>query len=156
MIKKVYIPKPLVRSPAGMARAIKHALDGAAKGAEVDFGVVTQTWDHRPAITTQAPDPATRVVGTDDDVFAMLDRGTRPHSIVARRGKRLAFAGPFQSKTLPRQIASRAGSRGSTMAYPKAVEHPGTVARAWTATIAEKWSAQLPDIMQRAIDSELS
>lgn len=133
-------------------RAIQNALTAAAKGMQVDFGVTTQTWRNRPAFDIKMPAPYERTVSTNDDIYAMLDAGTKAHDIRPRRTRILRFATPFRSKTLPNQIMSRAGSTGSTEVVARTVHHPGTKARRWAKAIQKKWQAQVGSIFQRAID----
>lgn len=154
---KVFVPKGLVADPAKLARAVANGLDAAQAGALEDFRVTTQTWDHQPEFVKQSPDAGTRVVGTDDTIYGFVNDGTRPHVIVGKPGKGLAFgAGGFRAKTRVGAIRSNKGSKGSpTIVRPK-VNHPGTEARKFDEAIAEKWQKQLPIAMQRAIDSEVT
>lgn len=152
---KVFVPKSLVADPQKLARAVANALDGAAKGALVDFKVTTQTWQHQPDFAIDEPSADRRIVGTDDDIYGYVSGGTKPHVIVAH-GKALAFpGGGFRPKTQPRVIGSGAGSRGGAIILRPKVNHPGTKAREFDEAIAEKWRDQLPEVMQRAIDAEL-
>lgn len=152
---KVFVPRDLVADVHTLARAVANGLDGAAKGAEVDFKVTVQTWTHQPDFQVSAPDAASRVVGTDDQIYRYVNDGTKPHLIVAH-GTALAFGGSgFRPKSRPGSIRSNAGSTGRGTIFRKRVHHPGSVARKFDDAIAEKWQAQLPVIMQRAIDSEV-
>lgn len=152
---KVLIPKSLVADPQKLARAVANALDGAAKGAQVDFKVTTATWQHQPAFDIDEPSADRRIVGTDDKIYEYVTKGTKPHVIVAH-GKALAFpGGGFRPKTRPRYIGSNKGSKGGAVIFRPVVHHPGTEAREFDETIAEKWRKELPKTMQRSIDSEL-
>lgn len=152
---KVFVPKSLVADPAKLARAVTNALDGAAKGALIDFKATTATWDHQPDFATDAPSADRRVVGTDDEIYGYVTGGTRPHVIVAH-GKALAFpGGGFRPKSRPRVIGSNKGSKGGAAIFRPRVNHPGTTAREFEEAIAEKWRKELPVTMQRAIDSEV-
>lgn len=156
---RVILPKKLSADPQRMARVITNTLNSVALDMQTDFNVTTQTWDDKPTFAIESPTPYTRTVGTDDSVYAMLNEGTPPHDIFPRRKTALAFRGPFQSKTLPRQIMSRSGGAGASetvLPRGRGVRHPGTEARAWDATIAKKWDRQVGAIFQRAIDSEVS
>jgi hypothetical protein len=153
---KAVIPRDLGLDPRRLQRAITNGLDASAKAAKVDFGVTTQTWAKKPDFEISEPDPYSRVIGTDDEIYGYVNDGTKPHLIVARNGKALAFGVPSGAKTTPRVIGSSAGRKGSTMIRRKAVQHPGTDAREFDQAIAEKWENQLPTTMQRAIDSEIT
>lgn len=151
---KVIIPKALATDPAKMKRAIKNGLDAAAKGAEIDFKVTTQTWNHQPGFSTDASADDRRIVGTDDEIYGYVNAGTRPHVITAH-GKALAFQGGYRAKTRPRSISSGGGGASGPTVYRHQVQHPGTKAREFDKAIAEKWQQQLGDVLQRSIDSEL-
>lgn len=152
---KVFVPKSLVADPHKLARAVANGLDGAAKGALVDFKVTTATWSHKPDFDVSEPSADRRVVGTDDEIYDYVTEGTKPHVIVAH-GKALAFpGGGFRPKTRVRYIGSNKGSKGKGVVFRPRVNHPGTTAREFEQAIAEKWQKQLPIVMQRAIDSEL-
>lgn len=150
---RVIAPKGFLIDVAAQKRAIGNALNGAAKGVKVDFGVTTQTWDHRPTFAIDAPSEFVREVSTDDDVYAMLNVGTKAHDIRPKRARFLVFQTPFRSKTIPNDIRSRKGSQGATTVRARVVHHPGTAARNWTKVIKAKWDKQLPVLLQRAIDS---
>lgn len=148
-------PRGSVFKPEQQARIIQNTLTATAKGIKADFGVTTQTWGHRPDFKIESPTPFERTVSTDDDVYTMLDAGTRPHTIKPKRGGGiLRFATPFRAKTVPNQIMSRGGTKGSGLVVARVVHHPGTAARHWAKVIARKWQGQVGAIFQRAIDSE--
>ena len=152
---KVFVPKDLVLNPRKLARAVTNGLDAAQKGAEVDFKVTTQTWQHKPSFDLHTPNVATRTVSTNDEIYGYVSGGTKPHVIVAH-GKALRFPGPgFRAKSRPGAIRSNAGSKGKGVVFRKRVHHPGSKARDFDKAIAKKWQEELPVTMQRSIDSEL-
>lgn len=153
----VFVPKSIVGDPRKLARAVANALDGAMIGAQADFQVTTQTWEHQPTFTLSKPNEDTRIVSTDDAIYGYVNFGTKPHIIVPRNGKVLTWiGGNFKAKTRPRVIGSNKGSnKGNTIVYTKLVQHPGNEAREFDETIAKKWCRELPKTMQRAIDAEL-
>lgn len=153
---KVILPKKLVSNPAGMARAITNAMNGAARDIQIDFRVTTQTWNGKPDFTIQVISQFERAIGTGHAVYKMLNEGTRAHLIYPRRSRVLVFNTPFVSKTLPRSISSRGGRKGSNQVITRGpVRHPGTQSRQWDKVIKEKWDRLFPGIMQRAIDAEV-
>jgi len=153
---KVFVPKSIAGNPQNLARAVANALDGAAKGALVDFKVTTQTWQHKVAFDIQEPSADRRVVGTDDDIYNYVSGGTKPHVIVAH-GKALAFpGGGFRPKSQVKVIGSSAGGAGGAVIFRPRVNHPGSAPREFEETIAEKWRKELPVTMQRTIDSEVT
>jgi hypothetical protein len=150
----VIIPKKLSVDPRKMAQAITNTLNATALGIRTDFAVTVQTWNDKPLFAITSPTVYTREIGTDDAIYAMLNEGTKAHEIFPKPGKILVFGTPFRSKTLPRQIASGPGSKGKQKVISRhGVHHPGTDARQWDTTIADKWRKQFPTVMQRAIDA---
>lgn len=152
---RVIMPKALIIDVAAQKRAITNTLNATAKAIKADFGVTTQTWSDKPAFTIESPSPYERDIGTDHEVYTMLNEGTRAHEIRPHGGGVLRFTTPFRSKTVPRQIMSGAGSTGKVEVFTRAVHHPGTKPRAWDEVIFEKWDRQMGAIFQRAIDAEL-
>lgn len=152
---KLIIPKKLIADPAKLSRALTNAMNGVAKDIQVDFKVTTQTWSHKVAFPITSPATYERVIATDDEIYGYVNDGTRAHDIAPKGGGVLRFSTPFQAKTLPNQIMSRSGSKGTTPAVARVVHHPGTTARAFDKAIHDKWEKLFPDIMQRAIDSEV-
>ena len=149
-------PKGSVFTPAQRARIIQNTLTATAKAIKVDHDVTTQAWRNRPTFTIDTPTQFERTIATDDAVYTMLDKGTKRHDIRPRRGGGiLKFTTPFRSKTLPNQIMSRAGSKGTSPAIARVVHHPGTAPRKWAKTIAAKWQQQVGAIFQRALESEV-
>ena len=151
---RVILPKKLSVDPRKMALAITNTLNATAQNIKVDFEVTVQTWEHKPSFAIASPTPWSRTVGTDDEIYSMLNEGTRAHLIRPKAGGVLVFRTPFRSKTLPRSISSRGGSTGLNQVITrKPVQHPGTAPRQWDTTIAQKWDKQVGRIFQRAIDA---
>jgi hypothetical protein len=149
-------PSKSVFTPQQRGNIIRNTLTATAKAIKVDFDVTTQTWSNRPVFTIISGERFQREISTDSDIYAMLDAGTQAHTIKPKRGGGiLKFTTPFKSKTLPNQIMSRSGSKGSSPAAARVVHHPGTAPRRWAKAIAAKWQAQVGDIFQRALDAEL-
>lgn len=151
---QVILPKGKVFDVAKMKGVITSTLNAQAKAIKVDFDVTTQTWDHRPKFTITSPSEYTRQIATDDNIYAMLEVGTKAHVIRPKSARGiLRFTTPFRSKTIPNEIRSRKGSKGNNPAVARVVHHPGTAARNWTKVIKRKWDQQIGAIFQRAIDS---
>lgn len=137
-----------------MSRILTNALNASAKAVKSDFSVTTQTWDHQPTFAITSPRAYVRQIATDDPVYAMLNKGTRPHVITPKHSKILRFEGPFRPKSRPGYIGSNKGSQGNTEIWARSVNHPGTAPRLWTKAIKAKWDREFPSQMQRAIDAE--
>jgi hypothetical protein len=153
----VILPKRKVFDAAKMRGVIVSTLNGTAKAIKVDFDVTTQTWDHRPDFRISSPSEYTREVSTDDDVYAMLEKGTKKHDIRPKKPRGiLRFNTPFRAKTVPNAIRSNKGSKGNTPVVARIVHHPGTKPRLWTKAIKKKWDQQIGITFQRAIDAAAS
>lgn len=151
---QVILPKKPLLDPQKMGNAIKNTLTAQAKAIKIDFDVTTQTWNNRPVFKISTPGRFQREISTDDDIYAMLNEGTKPHTIRPKSARGiLRFTTPFRSKTIPNQIRSRQGSKGTTPVVARVVHHPGTAARNWNKVIAKKWQDRIGDIFQRAVDS---
>lgn len=154
--KAIRVPASFFADLRRAARASQNGLDAAAKGVQADFAATTRTWNHQPEFTITAPSPDRRLITTDDAVWSMLDDGTRPHTIRPRFGKVLRFAAGGTPKSRRRYLGANKGSTGTQLVYARGVDHPGTEAREWSTAAQEKWDTQLPIVMQRAIDSEVT
>lgn len=124
------------------ADAAKKGMRDAAEAAQKDFEKTSATWTNKPDWVIKEQKDGF-LVGTDNDVWNMLDKGTRAHRIVARRAKRLRFGSGFASKTRPGFVGSQAGSSGGEPVFVQGVNHPGTTARGWSKLIASKYKVQL-------------
>ena len=150
----VILPKRPIIDQRKMKLAIENTLTAQAKAIKIDFDVTTQTWSNRPSFTIKKPSDYVREISTNDDIYAMLDAGTKPHTIRPKNSRGiLRFNTPFRSKTIPNQIRSRKGSKGTTPVVARVVHHPGTAARNWAKVIQRKWQAQIGSIFQRAMIS---
>lgn len=125
---------------------IKAAQQKTANGIKKDMEAVTATWDHPVRVEVKIVSGATDVI-VDDDIFTMLDEGTRPHVIRPKRAKRLAFGVPSIAKTSPGVLVSRAGGGGKTRVFARAVQHPGTKPRKWIITSLDKWEPKFQQMM---------
>lgn len=156
---QVSIPDTLV-DPKKLIRALRNGMSNAAEDVVVDFETTTATWKHKPNFKATEVSAAEWIISTDDKIWAMLDDGTKPHIIRPKRAKRLRFqwggVGSYRAKTRPGYLGSNKGGIKGPIVYRKQVRHPGTVARKWTKAAEDKWNNELGDIVQRAINSELT
>jgi hypothetical protein len=155
----VILPKHKVFDAVKMRSVITSTLNAQAKAIKVDFDVTTQTWkaERRPKFQITSPSEYTREIATDNDVYFMLNVGTKRHTISARNKPFLVFKWQgFRSKTIPNEIRSRKGAQGKQWVRKLSVEHPGTKPRLWTKAIKKKWDAQIGVTFQRAIDAAAS
>lgn len=151
MIKLIAI-KPSAKSIrfTRFADAAKLGMRDAADDAVKDIEKTTATWQHDVGIEVKERSDGYSITVTDD-IWTMLDKGTRAHRIVARRAKRLRFSGGFRAKTRPGFIGSIAGSSGGDQVFRQSVQHPGTTARGWSKLIGAKYRSQLQKYISKRI-----
>lgn len=151
MIKLTAIkPKARAIQFTRFADAAKLGMRDAAEAAQKDIESTTKTWRHQPSIEVKERKDGYSIE-VHDDVWQMLDKGTRAHRIVARRAKRLRFAGGYRAKTRPGFIGSQSGGASGGPVFRQSVWHPGTTARGWSKLIGAKYRAQLARFIQTRI-----
>lgn len=138
-----------------MRRVIENTLTAQAKAIKVDLALPAATWRHKAPVSIATTAPYERTITVADEIYAMLNEGTRAHDIVAKNKPFLVFKYPFRPKTVPNEIRSNKGGVGNQWAKKRVVKHPGTKARNWDRVIAKKWRERLGSIFQRAIDAEV-
>jgi hypothetical protein len=157
---KVIFDITKIADPVKLQRAIINKLQITGNACAADFEATTNTWNHKPTFTSVIVDEETVAVGTDDDVWSMLDVGTKPHIIRVKRAKALRFAwngfGSYGAKTRPGFLGSKNAKYPTTINYRFKVKHPGTKARIWTDTAVIKYQRLLPIIVQRTISVEMN
>lgn len=132
------------------ATAAKLGMKDAAEAAEKDLQSTFKTWQHQPTITIKERSDGYSLT-VDDDVWNMLDKGTRAHRIIARKAKRLRFFGGYRAKTRPGFIGSQAGGSSGGPVFRQVVNHPGTKARSWSKLIGSKYRARLKTFISKRI-----
>lgn len=119
-----------------------------------DFESTVSTWHHKPEFRLkleQSPSYLRVVVGTNAKVYEYVSKGTRPHTIRARR-RSLRFRSGYSSKTVPGRIPARGGgARGSYVFRPQ-VRHPGTEARNFPDLIVDARQPAFAPRIQAAIN----
>jgi hypothetical protein len=143
-----------------LIRGLRNGMKNASENVIVDFMTTTKTWKHQPEFKATEVSAAEWIISTDDSVWSMLDDGTKPHIIRPKRAKRLRFQwggqGSYKAKTRPGYLGSNKGRVSGPIVFRKQVRHPGTKPRKWTDAAKVKWDRELGDIVQRAIDAEVS
>lgn len=133
---------------ATLVAEVKDELKQVAEESIVDFEKTTSTWAHKPDFKVEETDEGVMVT-TDDEPWNWTDKGTPPHVITARNAPALVFRSPFRAKTKAHTIASYQGFVGNQVNVLKEVHHPGTEAREFSETIAERWQ---PKVTKRVRD----
>lgn len=151
MIKlKPIVPKRRTLDPRRQQQAIDAGLKDAADEALKDFEETTKTWQHQPTFTAK-PQKDGVLIGTDDDIWSMLDKGTKPHTIVAHKITLRFPGGLYKAKTRPGFIGSQSGGSSGPLTFRKQVHHPGTAPRGWSKLIRKKWQSRLAQMVQKRI-----
>ena len=115
-------------------KAIEATLDDGAQFALDLYQKTTSTWND-PILFTVKKTRYGRSVGTRSRIYAYVDKGTRPHTIRARRVAALRFALGGRPKSRVNTIASYKGAQGKQWMSKKEVHHPGSAARNFTPVI---------------------
>ena len=122
--------------------AVREVLSELSDDVKDDFNKTTQSWKRSPRFTKKELTNADVIgfeVSTDNDIYRFVDKGTRAHMILPRNAMMLAFPAQYQAKTTPRVIGSQAGGSSGPSVFARGVHHPGTEARDFAETIAEKY-----------------
>jgi hypothetical protein len=112
------------------------------------------TWRKKPqfdAIAEYTESGFEILVGTDDKIYAYVDRGTRPHVIRPRGPWPLRFKSGYSAKTTPRVLSSSPGGAEGPTVYAREVFHPGTQAREFTDEIYKVVDQQARDLAMKKI-----
>lgn len=111
------------------------------RGIKKDFQETTKTWETKVVFTSQISlkgGPSV-LVGTDNEIYAMVDQGTKEHDIAPRNARKLAYQTTFVPKTTPGWIGSRSGGKSGKYTVRGKVHHPGFAARNFSKTITKMW-----------------
>lgn len=149
LFAKIKLPTNAI--PAKQLRqALDDALSQGAADASAKLARPTGSWKHKAAMQTDVRGD-TATAGTDDEIYGYVSEGTRPHPIVAKNAKVLAF-GPSSPKTQVGSLSSSGGSRDAASTFRKRVQHPGTKARKFDAAAAKELESEWPATVQRKLD----
>lgn len=150
---KPITPKGFRAQMQALPAAVDRGLKAAAEAAKRDFMATARTWEREVTFTvSQVADGY--AVGTDDEVWRMVDEGTRAHVIVAR-GKVLRFATGGTPKTRPGVLVASRGKAGSAVVFRPRVLHPGTEPRRFTELLRKRWQRAAQPFIRQAIEEAL-
>lgn len=142
---KAILPKNKFR-PEIFRFETRLAMEQVAKGITEDFEKTTATWKHQPEFKSRVTLGKTvnLIVGTTDEIYGYVDRGTKPHIIRPKKAKVLAFpGGKYHAKTKPRFIGSMPGGSSGATVFSQEVHHPGTKARKFTEELFKRWRSRI-------------
>lgn len=151
MIKiKPILPKRSPINVRNQQQAIERGMADAKDGVLSDFQATAKTWTHQPEfVAKQQKDDY--LIGTKDKVWNMLEGGTRPHDIVAKKIALRFPGGLYRPKTRPGFIGSQSGGSSGGFIFRGKVHHPGTSPRGWSTLIAKKWRSRVAQLVQKRI-----
>lgn len=124
-------------------------MNKAADGIIADENKIVATWKRKVRFEKRVTAGLTvnLRVWTDDDIYNMLDKGTRRHPIPKHPlppGRFLAFpGGKYRAKSKPRFIGSMPGGTSGKTEFRKQVMHPGTKPRKWTEELFKRWRSRI-------------
>lgn len=138
-----------------MRRAVIGVLVDTQREGLIEYRKTVATWDSKPKFRGETPRITGAHIelrfGTDNEIYAYVDFGTRPHLILPRRAPALAFQSGYTPKTARGVIGSTRGGSSGNRVFARAVYHPGTQARLFTKIIAAKAQAKIKPRMDKAI-----
>lgn len=155
--------KPIIPKTRYNAGKIDKAInDAVAKTLKVGVGYfkkTTSSWNTDVKFIVDGPKGGEGAVGTDNDIYGYVARGTRPHLITPKRGKVLVFGeGTYKPKSRPGILGARrvgTGLRGAggvaRPVFAKRVHHPGTKARGFEEEVAARLQPVLETNVTAAI-----
>lgn len=129
------------------------------------FRLVVMNWKHQVEFKARKFIRINKIwvdvfpTGEHKDIWRYVTGGTIRHDIPVRRAPRLAFLwggpGSYKPKTAPKgKIGGPGTVTGGTMHFPLIVDHPGSEAREFEATIAadeKKWFSRTMENAWRRI-----
>jgi hypothetical protein len=140
------IPREPFLDGRAILRAVENTLQASAMDAKIDFDTTTTTWLARPEFKIEKR-VGSRKVFTNDAIYAFLNYGTRVRYATMSPG--------FRPKTRSRYLGSNVGTGGMVFVRTD-IPRPGIDAREFDLAVKEKWDRELPVLLQRAIDAEVS
>lgn len=149
---KAVIPKK-ANFKAVMAEVEKE-MKAIHKEVDKDFDSTVRTWDNKPKWDKEFKAGSNQIrfaTMTANEIYGYVSGGTKPHRIVPKRAKVLAFPGTFKAKTSPGTIPSGAGGSSGATVYSKGVMHPGTKARNFDEQIRRKWEKPFANRLKTAM-----
>lgn len=144
-------PKGLGDAFKRLPKAVEKGMKEAAEAAKADFEKTVATWEHKPSFVITEEGNGEFSVGTDDEIYSFVDRGTDPYTI-RPHGRVLKFSPGSRPKTRPGVITSGSGGRGGGVVYTRVVHHPGIKARLFTQQLAARWRRGVAPYVRAALE----
>ena len=139
--------------PKAFVETMKPVADRTVRRFQDDFKKTTQGFKTRITFRTvkKINDRGWIIaVGTDNEIYAYLNYGTKPHAIRPKKARRLRFRGGYTSKTVPGRLNTRPGGSSGDYVSAKEVQHPGTDARNFDKEIVRRNQQPIVDDVKDA------
>lgn len=124
---QVIVPKELFDIEK-FKRLQKAQMSATALRVKRELEKTVKTWDDKPTFTIEYSKDAV-TIGTDHQIYALVDDGSPAHIIRPRAAKRLKFQNKYRAKTTPGVIGSKKGGPSGDVVTASVVKHPGFQAR---------------------------
>lgn len=126
---------------------------------KAEYEKTTSTWQHKPKfdyLVSLEGDGPTLVAGVSGggeaaDIYRYVNEGTRPHVILPKGDKPLAFQSQYTAKSTPGLISAKQGGSSGEVVYARGVLHPGTEPRNFDEAIAKQMQPRFKDAMEEAM-----
>lgn len=148
--------KPSKFNDQAIYAALAAEAEKCANDMLLDFELTTATWDHQVKFEKEVqvgPKSIEILVGTDDEIYGYVDKGTRPHDIYPRNARVLAFPSGYAAKTRPGVPSSNSGGPSGSTVFAAFVHHPGTEPRNFDIIIQKDWQPKFQKRMQAAMQA---
>jgi len=146
--------KPKAIKVKAMRKVLLNEMTKSGKDIKKDFEKTTSTWKTNVAfdiVTDLDPKGPQVLVGTDNEIYGFVDKGTKPHSIRPKRARILRFQSGYKAKTSVNKIGASSGGPFGDNVFARSVNHPGTKARNFTSILQKKWQSIFKRRMEKAM-----
>ena len=123
-----------------------------------EYQKTVATWAHKVtfeylvSLQQQGPTMTAGVSGGEGaQIWRYVNEGTRPHVILPKGDKSLAFQSGYNAKTTPGLISSKAGGAYGDVVFARGVLHPGTEPRDFDKAIVKVVEPIFTDEMHTAM-----
>lgn len=129
---------------------VDEAIYATAEDMQAMYESTASTWTDQPVFEIVKIGKGYKVM-TLDEIWNMLEHGTRPHRIEPVNGTALSFQSQYQAKTTAGMIAAGGGGAFGDYVFALGVDHPGTKPRNWHELIYNKIQPQVVRNVRQAL-----
>ena len=153
----VTVPESIINSAVLRGRIERVMKDRTGPEMRRLFKGTVAGWKHPPNFTQRFASTGDEISvavfasGTNKNQYALVNYGSKKHTITPRRGGMLRFQQGYNAGTKPGSLSSRAPRRSGSFVSRKIVHHPGFKAREFDASVAEKILPKFIDDVNSAI-----